>query len=149
MMAIFCTLSSCAQQSKSENTKEEESNSKDIVIPMDNQMFLSKVFDYTSGSKEWKYKGDKPAIIDFYATWCGPCRMVAPILKSLAKKYEGQIVVYKVDTDKQKELAGAMGIQSLPTILFIPMSGQPQLIVGAADKATFEKAIQEVLLKKN
>ena len=89
-----------------------------------------------------------PAVIDFYATWCGPCRMVAPLLKSLAKEYKDQIVVYKVDTDKQKELSAAMGIQSLPTIIFIPKTGQPQIIIGAANKTTFRKAIEEVLLKE-
>lgn len=115
---------------------------------MNKQMFLDKVFDYTSGATEWKYSGEKPAVIDFYATWCGPCRMVAPILKDLAKEYGDSIVIYKVDTDKERELAGAMGIQSLPTIVFIPKSGQPQVIVGAADKATFRRAIDEVLLNK-
>lgn len=118
------------------------------VIQMDQQMFLNQVFDYTTGSTDWKYKGEKPAVIDFYATWCGPCRMVAPLLKSLAEEYKDQIVVYKVDTDKEKELSAAMGIQSLPTIVFIPQTGQPQVIVGAADKATFKRAVEEVLLKK-
>lgn len=118
------------------------------VIRMDKQMFLDKVFDYTAGSTDWKYQGEKPAVIDFYATWCGPCRIVATTLKSLAKEYKDQIVVYKVNTDKQKELSAAMGIQSLPTVIFIPMTGQPQIIVGAASKATFRRAVEEVLLKK-
>ena len=121
---------------------------KDLVIQMDKQMFLNKVFDYTTGATEWKYKGEKPAVIDFYATWCGPCRMIAPILKDLAKEYGDSIVIYKIDTDKEKELSGSMGIQSLPTIVFIPKSGQPQVIIGAADKATFRRAIDEVLLNK-
>ena len=128
----------------SAQTQKEESS----VIQMNKQMFLDKVFDYTTGASEWKYLGDKPCVIDFYATWCGPCRMVAPILKDLAKEYGDQIVIYKVDTDKEKELSMAMGIQSLPTIVFIPQAGQPQVIVGAADKATFKRAIDEVLLKK-
>ena len=128
----------------SAQTQKEEST----VIQMNKQMFLDKVFDYTTGATEWKYLGDKPCVIDFYATWCGPCRMVAPILKDLAKEYGDQIVIYKVDTDKEKELSMAMGIQSLPTIVFIPQAGQPQVIVGAADKATFKRAIDEVLLKK-
>ena len=119
-----------------------------MVIQMNKQMFLDKVFDYTTGATEWKYLGDKPSVIDFYATWCGPCRMVAPILKDLAKEYGDSIVIYKVDTDKEKELSMAMGIQSLPTIVFIPKTGQPQIIVGAADKATFRRAIDEVLLNK-
>lgn len=139
LIVLFTLVStSCAQ------TKKEEAS----VIQMNKQMFLDKVFDYTTGATEWKYKGDKPAVIDFYATWCGPCRMVAPILKDLAKEYGDSIVIYKVDTDKERELSGAMGIQSLPTIVFIPQSGQPQVIVGAADKATFRRAIDEVLLNK-
>lgn len=118
------------------------------VVPMNNQLFISNVFDYTKNT-DWKYTGNKPAIIDFYADWCGPCRKVAPIMKELAKEYEGQVVIYKVDTDKEKELAGAMGITSLPTIVFIPLKGEPRTIVGAADKATFKKAIDEYLLGKS
>ncbi|MBO5252291.1 MAG: thioredoxin [Bacteroidaceae bacterium] len=137
ILIVFAFVAnSCAQ------TKNEEAS----VIPMNKQMFLDNVFDYTTGATEWKYKGDKPAIIDFYATWCGPCRMVAPILKDLAIEYSDSIIVYKVDTDKEKELAAAMGIRSLPTIVFIPQTGQPQVMVGAAEKETFRRAIEEVLL---
>lgn len=139
LFALFTLVStSCGQKSDKETS----------VIQMDKQMFLDKVFNYTTGATEWKYQGEKPAVIDFYATWCGPCRMVAPILKDLAKEYGDSIVIYKVDTDQEKELSMAMGIQSLPTIVFIPKTGQPQIIVGAADKATFKRAINEVLLNK-
>lgn len=139
ILIVFAFVAnSCAQ------TKNEEAS----VIPMNKQMFLDNVFDYTTGATEWKYKGDKPAIIDFYATWCGPCRMLAPILKDLAKEYSDSIIVYKVDTDKEKELAATMGIRSLPTIVFIPQTGQPQVMVGAAEKETFRRAIEEVLLGK-
>ena len=143
LIVLFALFSTSCAQSKKEEKKEEAS-----VIQMDKQMFLDKVFDYTTGATEWKYQGDKPCVIDFYATWCGPCRMVAPILKDLAIEYGDNFVVYKVDTDKEKELSMAMGIQSLPTIVFIPLDGQPQVIVGAADKATFKRAINEVLLNK-
>lgn len=143
LIVLFALFSTSCAQSKKEEKKEDTS-----VIQMDKQMFLDKVFNYTTGATEWKYQGNKPAVIDFYATWCGPCRMVAPILKDLAKEYGDSIVVYKVDTDKEKELSMAMGIQSLPTIVFIPQTGQPQIIVGAADKATFKRAINEVLLNK-
>lgn len=143
LIVMFALISSSCAQTKKEEKKVESS-----VVQMNKQMFLDKVFDYTNGATEWKYKGDKPAVIDFYATWCGPCRMVAPILKDLAKEYGDSIVIYKVDTDKERELSGAMGIQSLPTIIFIPKTGQPQIIVGAADKATFRRAIDEVLLNK-
>ncbi len=142
-IVLFTLLSTSCAQTKTETQKENAS-----VIQMNKQMFLDKVFDYTTGATEWKYQGEKPAVIDFYATWCGPCRMVAPILKDLAKEYGDSIVIYKVDTDKEKELSMAMGIQSLPTIVFIPKTGQPQVIVGAADKATFRRAIDEVLLNK-
>lgn len=117
------------------------------VIPMDHEMFIKEVFDYTN-AEEWKYQGRMPAIIDLYADWCGPCRMVAPILQQLAQEYKGKIIVYKVNTDQERKLAGAVGIQSLPTILLIPAEGQPQVIVGAADKDTFKKAIETVLLKQ-
>ena len=139
LIVFFALVSTLSAQ-----TQKEESS----VIQMNKQMFLDKVFDYTTGATEWKYLGNKPCVIDFYATWCGPCRMVAPILKDLAKEYGDSIVIYKVDTDKEKELSMAMGIQSLPTIVFIPKTGQPQIIVGAADKSTFRRAIDEVLLNK-
>ncbi|MBR5613581.1 MAG: thioredoxin [Bacteroidaceae bacterium] len=139
LVLLFAVITTSYAQNQSEEP---------AVIQMNKQMFLDKVFDYTSGATEWNYKGEKPAVIDFYATWCGPCRMVAPILKDLAKEYGDSIVIYKVDTDREKDLSGAMGIQSLPTIVFIPKSGQPQVIIGAADKATFRRAIDEVLLNK-
>ena len=127
----------------------QDANTKGNVIEMDEAMFLSRVFDYTApDANEWKYKGEVPCIIDFYATWCGPCKKIAPTLKELAMKYKDSIYVYKVDVDKEKRLAGAMGIQSMPTVVFIPVKGQPQVIVGAADKETFHRAVKEVLLKE-
>ena len=116
------------------------------VVVMDKEMFLKDVFDYEK-SKEWKYKGDKPAIIDLYADWCGPCRQTAPIMKELAKEYAGKITIYKVNVDKQKELAALFNATSIPLFVFIPMKGDPQLFRGAADKATYKKAIDEFLLK--
>ena len=109
-------------------------------------MFLKDVFDYEK-SKEWNYKGNKPAIIDLYADWCGPCRQTAPIMKELAKEYAGKIVIYKVNVDKQKELAALFNATSIPLFVFIPMKGDPQLFRGAADKATYKKAIDEFLFK--
>lgn len=140
MIAFTLINTSCAQGKSNKQA--------DAVVVMNKQMFLDKVFDYTTGVSEWKYQGDKPCIIDFYANWCGPCRMIAPILKDLANEYKDSIIVYKVDTDKEKDLSAAMGIRSLPTVVFIPQKGQPQIIVGAADKDTFKRAIQEVLLKE-
>jgi thioredoxin 1 len=108
------------------------------------ETFIEKVFDYEN-EKEWKFKGNKPAIIDFYADWCGPCKMVAPILEELSNEYEGQIDIYKIDTDAQHELAGAFGIRSIPSLLFIPLNNQPQMSMGALPKNAFEQAIKEVL----
>ena len=143
LIGLFTLVSTSCAQTHKEDNKEESS-----VIQMNKQMFIEQIFDYTTGSKEWKYRGKKPAVIDFYATWCGPCRTVAPILKDMAKEYGDSIIIYKVDTDKEKELSMAMGVRSLPTIVFIPLNDQPQVIVGAPDKATFRRAIDEVLLNK-
>jgi thioredoxin len=109
------------------------------------ETFKQKVFNYEI-NKEWKFEGDKPCIIDFYADWCGPCKMVAPILSELADEYEGKIDIYKVDTDAEQELAGAFGIRSIPSILFIPKTGQPQMSTGAMPKESFQKAIKNFLL---
>ena len=104
--------------------------------------------NYETNPTEWKYLGDKPCIIDFYADWCGPCKMVAPILDELAKEYSEQIYIYKVDTEAEQELAGAFGIRSIPTILFCPMNETPQMAQGALPKASFKDAIEKVLLGK-
>jgi len=106
--------------------------------------FKEKVFNYET-NKEWKYEGSKPAIIDFYADWCGPCKMVAPILEELKDEYDGKLEIYKVDTEAERELSSMFGIQSIPSILFIPMEGQPQMAMGALPKETFRKAIGDVL----
>ena len=109
-----------------------------------NASFQEKIFDYAT-QKEWSYKGDLPAIIDFYADWCGPCKMVAPVLEALAAEYEGKLHIYKVNTDKEQELSAAFGIQSIPSILFIPVKGQPQMAMGALPKASLQSAIKDVL----
>ncbi len=118
------------------------------VIHLTKADFLKKVYNYETTPDQWTYLGDKPCIIDFYADWCGPCRSIAPVLEELAKEYDGQIYIYKIDTEKESELAQAFGIQSLPTLLFVPMGEQPQMAQGALPKETFKKAINEVLLKK-
>jgi len=147
---IFCMscLSCNGQQKNTDNAKEttkKETNMK--TIKLNKADFLTKVVNYEKNPNEWKYLGDKPAIIDFYADWCGPCRMVAPILEELAAEYDGKIYIYKVDTEKEQELAGAFGIRSIPSILFIPMNGKPQMAQGALPKSDLKKAIDDFLLK--
>nr|WP_319399875.1 thioredoxin [uncultured Carboxylicivirga sp.] len=115
-----------------------------MLEKLTNDTFKSKVFNYTE-NKEWKFEGEVPCLIDFYADWCGPCKAVAPILEELAKEYDGKINIYKVDTEAERELAGAFGIQSIPSLLFVPKEGQPQMAQGALPKDTFERAIKEVL----
>ncbi|MCB9013520.1 MAG: thioredoxin [Bacteroidales bacterium] len=106
--------------------------------------FKEKVFNFTD-NKEWKFEGEIPCIIDFYADWCGPCKMVAPILEELSKEYEGKLNVYKIDTEAERELAGIFGIQSIPSLLFVPKEGQPQMAMGALPKETFIQAFKDVL----
>ena len=119
------------------------------TIKMTKADFLKKIADYENNPNEWKYLGDKPAIIDFYATWCGPCRSISPVLEELAEEYKGKIDIYKVDTDKEHDLSAAMGITSLPSLLFIPAEGQPQMATGAMPKEQFKKIIEDFLLKKS
>jgi thioredoxin 1 len=108
--------------------------------------FKEKVFDYEENPNEWNYKGEIPAIIDFYADWCGPCKMVGPVLEELAEEYKDKLIVYKIDTEKEQQLAAMFGIQSIPSILFIPMEGKPQMAVGAIPKESFKEVIETQLL---
>jgi thioredoxin 1 len=108
------------------------------------ETFLNKVFNFEK-NKDWKFEGDKPCIIDFYADWCGPCKMVAPVLEDLARDFEGKLNVYKVNTEEEQELASAFGIRSIPSFLFVPSEGQPQMAMGALPKETFIKAFKDVL----
>jgi len=106
--------------------------------------FLEKVFNFEE-NEEWKFEGDLPCIIDFYADWCGPCKMVEPILEELEEEYRGRVNIYRVDTGAEQELAAAFGIQSIPSLLFVPSEGQPQMARGALPKPAFEEAIKDVL----
>ena len=107
--------------------------------------FNEQIFDY-SKEEAWSYKGSLPAIIDFYADWCGPCKAVAPVLEELSKEYDGKLLIYKIDTDKEAELSSLFGIQSIPTLLFIPVSGNPMMQKGAIPKKAFQQVIEERLL---
>lgn len=117
------------------------------TIQLTTEDFKNKIFNYTK-EKEWQYKGDVPAIIDFYADWCGPCKMVAPVLEELAATYAGKLAIYKVDTEKEQELSSVFGIQSIPTFLFIPVNGDPMMQLGALPKKAFQQVIEERLIKQ-
>ena len=106
--------------------------------------FKQKVFNYEE-NKEWKFEGEKPCLIDFYADWCGPCKIVAPVLEELSEEYDGKLNIYKVNTEEQQELSAIFGIQSIPSLLFVPKDGQPQMAMGALPKDTLEKAFKDVL----
>jgi len=106
--------------------------------------FIEKVFDYEN-EKEWNYKGDTPCIIDFWAEWCGPCKAVGPVLEELSDEYAGKVIVYKVDTETEQELAGVFGIRSIPSLLFVPVGEKPQMAAGALPKDSFIQAFKDVL----
>ncbi len=111
------------------------------------EVFKEKVFDFEN-NKEWNFEGDKPCIIDFYADWCAPCRALTPVLEELSEEYKGKVDIYKIDTEKEQELAGMFGIRSIPSILFVPLNAQPQMATGALPKDTLKKAIEDVLAVK-
>jgi thioredoxin len=117
------------------------------TIRLTTQDFKDKIFNYEK-EKEWNFKGELPVLIDFYADWCGPCKMVAPILEELSKEYEGRLTIYKVDTEVEQELASVFAIRSIPTFLFIPTDGDPMMQPGALPKSAFKQVIEERLLKQ-
>ena len=156
LMAIALFCSACTASAKSdkdaapvptaERTEVNATASGEVVV-LTKADFLSKVYNYEKNPSEWVYEGDKPAIIDFYADWCGPCKRVAPILDELAGTYKGKLVVYKINVDNEKELAAAFGIQSIPSLLFIPMKGVPRMSQGALSREQFVEQIDGFLLK--
>jgi thioredoxin len=132
-------------------TKDSQSESGGKTVHLTKQDFLEKVMDYEKNQTEWVYEGDMPALIDFYADWCGPCKIAAPVLEELAKEYEGRIHIYKIDTEKERELASVFGIQSIPAFLFVPQKGKPSMSNGIAQtpeatKEMFRQMIDEILL---
>lgn len=131
--------------SVSVNSQEEER-----VVPehLTVETFKEKVFDFEKNTDKWIYEGDKPCVIDFYADWCKPCKLIAPIMEDLANEYEGEVIIYKVNTEKQRELSKVFGIRSIPAVLFVPSEGQPQMSTGALPKETFKQVIDEFLLGK-
>lgn len=148
-IALLLSISSCSAQTSADNKSNNNKTEKKMgTIHLTKAEFLTRVANYEANPTEWKFLGDRPVIVDFYATWCGPCKMIAPILEELATEYSDQIYIYKIDTEKEPELAAAFGIRSIPTLLFIPVKGDPQMVQGAMGKADFKKAIDQVLLGK-
>jgi thioredoxin 1 len=117
-----------------------------MIEHLTKESFLEKVFNFEK-NQEWAFEGELPCLIDFYADWCQPCKMVAPILEELSKEYQGKINIYKIDTEDQQELAGAFGIRSIPSLLFVPKEGQPQMAMGALPKNNLKEAIESILLE--
>lgn len=150
LFLVFVGVTACNGKQAGSNRSAEGTTAVDngtAPIHITKADFLKKVDNYEADSKNWKYLGDKPAIIDFYADWCGPCKMVAPLLDELAKEYADKIVVYKVNVDKESGLANDFAIRSIPTIWFVPMKGKPQVVQGALSKEQLKKYIDTVLLK--
>lgn len=153
LLTIGVLMASCsghkkdipARQKTGTVSKKTEKKGRNMVTEMTTQMFKDRIMDYEQNQTEWIYKGNKPAVIDFYATWCGPCKATAPVVADLAEKYDGKIDFYKVDVDQQEELAAVFGIRSIPTLLFIPKSGKPQMQVGAMNREQMEQVISGIV----
>ncbi|MFR0678247.1 thioredoxin [Dysgonomonas mossii] len=142
------SLTTYAQTNNSKTEEPAKTENKVKTIHLNKIDFLKKVANYEANPSEWKYLGDKPALIDFYADWCGPCKAVAPVLEELAKEYDGEIYIYKIDTEAELELSALFGIRSIPSLLFVPMNGTPQMAQGALPKNALKEAIDKVLLEK-
>lgn len=157
-LALVFTLASCTNTGRNTGSKNDETKITETensmtasgkTIHLTRADFLAKVANFEENPDSWVYLGDKPCIIDFYADWCGPCKMVAPILEELANEYDGELYIYKVDTEAEQQLAAEFGIRSIPSLLFVPMDEDPQMAQGALPKDAFKRAIEEVLLKKS
>jgi thioredoxin len=147
IFSVVLSLACCTSASQT-NGDVAAKAAKGHVVVLTKTDFLSKVFNYEKNPDRWVYEGNKPCIIDFYADWCGPCKKVSPILKDLAQLYKDDIIVYKVDVDTESELAEAFGIQSIPTLLFVPEKGQPQISLGALPREAIVEQIDRYLLGK-
>jgi thioredoxin len=150
VLLIVTAITACGAGKRGDKNKEEplKKETKVYTISLDQAQFLEKVADFKTNPEEWKYLGDKPAIIDFWAEWCVYCRRLSPVLEELAKEYDGEIYIYKVNTDVEREIAAAFGIRSLPTLLFVPIGQDPQIVKGAIPKEDLKNVIDEFLLNK-
>lgn len=160
MMLAALSLTACGQSAKNDKSAEtatakttaqadktttETGSEGGKAIYMTSADFKKKIMDYEKNPDKWVFEGKRPVLVDFYATWCGPCKRTSPIVEQLAKEYEGKVDVYKIDVDKEQEVSAAFGIQSIPTFLFIPVEGKPTVQVGALNKEQFEQIIKTIL----
>lgn len=157
-IAVF-SLQSCNTSQAKNNSNENETTPAETVsagedggtVKLNKEKFLKEVWDYEASPQEWKFKGDKPALIDFYADWCGPCKTAAPILEEISKEYAGKVIIYKIDTQVERELAGVFGVSGIPAFLYIPIEGKPSMTSGIArtkddTKKMFKENIDKLLL---
>lgn len=144
MMAVMPLVSNCQGQAAKKAEEKTPAQAKAAIEHLNKETFKKKVFDFEA-NKQWKFAGNIPCIIDFYADWCGPCKKLAPTVEQIAKDYKGKINVYKVNVDEQQELAGAFGIQGIPAVLFCPQADRPQMSTGYISREDFDKAIKEIL----
>lgn len=144
---IFLSVQSFGASGQEAASGKKENTEKMGTVHLTKAEFLQKVYNYEANPQTWKYEGDRPAIVDFYATWCGPCKALGPVLEELAAEYGDRLVIYKVDVDQERDLAAAFGIRSVPTLLFIPADGEPSMSAGAPGKADLKRYIEESLLK--
>ena len=142
--SLLVGMANASNGNKNNNNKTEN---KMTVTELTQEDFVKKVYDFETNPNAWKFGGDKPAVIDFYATWCGPCKMMSPILDEISKEYEGKINIYKVNVDKEADLASVFGIRSIPSLLFVPMKKEPSMVQGAMQKNELKKLVDDILLE--
>jgi len=145
-----CDSSAAGKSSTSEDTEKAldatDAKSEGTVVYLNEESFRNLVWNYNTNPQDWVYEGELPAVIDFYADWCGPCKRVAPIMDKLAKDYNGKVIIYKVDTDANRELSSVFGIRSIPSVLFIPKNGKPAMQPGAMQEEQYKQIIEEFVL---
>lgn len=142
------TFNACSTNGNNNSKGNATANAEGQVNKLTAESFQKLVWDYKANPKEWVFAGDQPVIIDFYADWCRPCKMVAPIMDELSKEYQGRVRIYKINTDEQRELAALFNITSIPAILFVPKNGKPQMQVGAMQKPGYVEMIKNILVVK-
>jgi thioredoxin 1 len=146
MGAISFSFSACTGTAgEPSNTGAGSAANEGKVVPIDAASFRKLIWDYQKDPQNWSYSGEVPCIVDFYADWCRPCKMISPILDQIAKDYKGKLVIYKVNTDEQRELSGVFNIRSIPAVLFVPRAGKPQMFVGALSKEAYLESVKNVL----